>query len=146
MASMTNYLENKIIDWFYRGLPFTPPSGLYIALFTAAPSDAGGGVEVVGGAYGRQNLPPSITNWSATNGSGSTASPSTGTGGTTSNNVVVTFPTATANWGTVTHVGMFDAVAAGNMLYWGLLNNPMNITTGGIYYFDISQLSYQIDN
>jgi hypothetical protein len=53
MSSMTDYLENKIIDWLFRGQSFVPPGPLYIGLFTAVPTDVGGGTEVTGGGYAR---------------------------------------------------------------------------------------------
>jgi hypothetical protein len=134
MAAMTDYLENKLIDHTFRGVSFTAPAALHIALFTAAPSDAGGGTEVTGGSYARVALAPSTTN------------PSAGTGGTTSNNVAITFPTATASWGTVTHVAIFDASTAGNMLWWGALTASQVVGSGGTFSFAISALSVQIDN
>lgn len=146
MASMTNYLENKIIDWLFRGASFTPPAALYVALFTAAPSDTGGGTEVTGGSYARQNLAPSMSNWASTGGATTTTNPSAGTGGTTSNNSIITFPTATADWGTVTHVAIFDASTSGNMLLQGALTSSQTISSGGIYTLPISALTYQVDN
>lgn len=146
MASMSNYLENKLIDLIFRGGTFTTPAGLYVALFTAAPSDAGGGTEVTGGSYARVNLAPTATNWASTGGATTTTNPSAGTSGTTSNNVAIAFPTATADWGTATHVGIFDAATAGNLLFWGPLTTSQVISSGGTYSFAISQLSEQIDN
>jgi len=49
MASISDYYENKIIDHMLRGQAFTPPSTIYLALYTVAPTDAGGGTEVSGG-------------------------------------------------------------------------------------------------
>lgn len=144
MGAMSDYLENKLIDWLFRGGAFTPPAGLYFALFTAAPTDAGGGTEVAGGGYARASLAPSASNWQDT--SGGTAATSTGTSGTTKNAVQVNFPTATANWGTVTHVALFDAATGGNMLDWGALTTPQAINSGGTYDFPAGQFSYQIDN
>ena len=53
MAEFSDYLEDKIIDHILRAQAFTPPATIYVGLFTAAPSDAGGGTEVSGGAYAR---------------------------------------------------------------------------------------------
>lgn len=72
MAAMSDYLENKIVDWLFRGQTYTPPTGLYVALYTAAPSDAGGGTEVSGNNYARVNLAPSLTNWAGTQAAAST--------------------------------------------------------------------------
>lgn len=146
MAAWSNWAENKIADHVFRGVAWTAPTALHVALFTAAPSDAGGGTEVTGGSYARVNLAPSTTNWAATNAAGSTVNPSAGTSGTTSNNVAITFPTATADWGTVTHVAIFDAATAGNMVVWGALTSPQVVNSGGTFSFAISQLQFQVDN
>jgi hypothetical protein len=146
MAAKTNFLENKLIDWFYRGVAYTPPATLYIGLFTAAPSDTGGGTEVSGGSYARVGVAASTTNWAATNAAGSTAATSSGTSGTTSNNVVIAPPTATADWGTVTHFGIFDASTAGNLLIYGALTASQSIPNGGAYSFAAGALSIQEDN
>ena len=127
-AQASNYLENKLVDHLFRAASFTKPTGLYVALFTAAPSDAGGGTEVSGGSYARANLAPSDTNWKATQ--GGTTGASSGTGGATSNAVVITFPVPSANWGTVTHFGIFDATTAGNLLIWDALTTPRTINNG----------------
>jgi hypothetical protein len=124
----TNYLENKLADHVFRAATFAKPTALYVALFTAAPSDAGGGTEVAGGGYARVNLPPTDANWTATQ--GGTTGVSSGTGGATSNAVVVTFPVPTSDWGTATHFALFDAAAAGNPLVWGALTAPRDILNG----------------
>ena len=129
MSAMSDYLENKLVDHIFRATSFTMPSALYVALFTAAPSDAGGGTEVTGGSYARTNLAPSVSNWKSTN--GTTSGASSGTGGVTSNAVAITWAVApTANWGTVTHFAIFDASTAGNMLFWAALTASKTINSG----------------
>lgn len=130
MAAMSDYLENKLVDHIFRGVSFTAPTALHVALFTAAPSDSGGGTEVTGGSYARVALAPSTTNWAATNADGSTTNPSSGTGGKTSNNSTITFPAPTANWGTVTHFGIFDASSGGNLLIHGALTTAKTVNNG----------------
>ena len=128
MANATNYLENKLVDHLFRAAALAKPTANYVGLFTAAPSDAGGGTEVTGGNYARVNLAPSDTNWAATQ--GGTSGASSGTGGATSNAVVIAFPTPTANWGTVTHFAIFDAVTGGNPLVWGALSVSRVVNNG----------------
>jgi len=130
MASLSNYLENKIIDLIFRSATFAKPTVLAIALFTSGPTDAGGGTEVSGGGYVRQTLNPSDSNWNATQ--GGTSGVSTGTSGSTSNALVITFPTPTASWGLVTHIGIFDAVAGGNLLLHGPLTTAKQIEIGEV--------------
>jgi len=124
----TNYLENKLVDHLFRAATLAKPAALYVALFTAPPSDTGGGTEAAGGGYARVNLPPLDTNWAATQ--GGTTGASSGTGGATSNAAAVTFPAPSADWGTVTHFALFDAATAGNPLVWGALVAARDIVNG----------------
>ena len=145
MAAMSDYLENQIVDWLVRGQAFTPPATVYVALFTAAPSDTGGGTEVTGGSYARVSVSSALANWAGTQSAGSTTT-SSGTGGTTSNNGAVTFPSPTANWGVVTHVGIFDASSAGNLLFWGALTTSKTVNNGDAApSFAAGALQLQID-
>lgn len=121
MSSKTDLLENRIIDHVFRGRAFAMPTQVWMGLFTAAPSDAGGGTEVTGGSYARATAGlNSDTSWKATQG-GTPAAASSGTGGQTSNPAALTFPAPTANWGVITHLGIFDAATVGNLLYWAPL-------------------------
>lgn len=144
MSAMSDYLENKCIDHIFRGTAYTAPAGLWVGLYTATPSDAGGGTEVTGGSYARVSVPPSTANWTATQ--GGTSGASTGTGGTTTNAATITFPTATANWGTAVAVGIFDAASAGNLLWWGPLSSSQSIPSGVTYSIAAGALSVQVDN
>jgi len=127
-AQASDYLENKLVDHIFRSASFAKPAGLYVALLTAAPSDIGGGTEVAGGGYARVNVAPLDTNWKATQ--GGTTGVSSGSGGATSNNIAITFPAPTANWGTVTHFGLYDAASGGNLLIWDALTSPRTILNG----------------
>ena len=130
MAGKSDYLENKFLDWLLRGQAFTPPATVYVGLFTATPSDAGGGTEVVGGSYARVAVASSLVNWAGTQGPGTTTT-SSGSNGQTSNNVAVTFPTSSASWGTVAWFGVFDAASGGNLLGWGTLGvGPQAVPSG----------------
>lgn len=91
MAAWSDFAENKIIDAVFRGQALGAPATLYVGLFTAAPSDAGGGVEVTGGSYARVAVVSNLANWAGTQAAASTVA-SSGTSGTTSNNAKITFP------------------------------------------------------
>jgi hypothetical protein len=146
MAAMSDYLENKIIDFVFRGQTFTPPATLYVALFTTADNDAGSQrVEVSGGSYARAAVTSSLANWAGTQGTGTTTA-STGTGGTTSNNNAITFPAPTAGWGTIVGIGIFDAATAGNELWYGSLTTSKTVNSGDAApSFSAAALSIQID-
>ena len=146
MANMTDYLENKIDDWLFRGQPFTPPATKYIGLFTAAPTDAGGGTEVSGGGYARVAIADSLADWAGTQAAGSTTA-STGTGGTVSNNVPITFPAPTAAWGSIVAFGIFDALTGGNLLFYADLTTPKTVNSGDAApSFGNGALTVQIDD
>lgn len=146
MAAMSDYLENKLIDALLRGQSFTFPTTVYIALFTANPTDSTAGTEVTGGSYARVAVTCSMANFAGTQSAGSTTA-SSGTNGTTSNNTVITFPTPTANWGTVTGVAVMDAATSGNVLLFGALGSSKVVNNGDVApSFAAAALIYQIDN
>lgn len=156
MAANTDFLENKLIDFIFRAQALgitgataaagTGPATLYIGLFTAAPSDTGGGTEATGGSYARVAVTSSLTNWAGTQAAASTTA-SSGTSGTTSNNIAITFPASTAAWGTLTYWAAFDAATAGNMLIEAALTSSMAVGSAGITpSFAPGTLTYQIDN
>jgi hypothetical protein len=125
MAGKSNYLEDAVINSVLRGVAFPAVTGsTYVGLFTAAPTDAGGGTEVSGGSYARVAVSRATGSWDA---------PADQSGAEkTANTAAVTFPSPTANWGTVTHFGVFDASTAGNLLYWGALGTSRNILSGDV--------------
>jgi len=121
--SKTNYLEDSLINHVLRGVAYAMPPAIYVAVFTTAPTDPGGGVEVSGGSYARQAC--------------TFAAPSAGT---TTNDIPVVFPTASAGWGTVTSFALMDALVGGNMLYFANLNAARIVLTGDVLSFPIGQL------
>ncbi|NBP80057.1 hypothetical protein EBU58_04940 [bacterium] len=137
---MSDYLENKLIDQLFRGQSAPTTSNLYVGLLTAAPSDSGGGTEVATGSYARVAVTSSLANWAGTQAAASTSA-SSGTGGQTSNNNAITFPTPTASWGTVTHFGIYDASTGGNLLFWGQLTIAKTINEADTVTFPAASLS-----
>lgn len=125
MASFTDYTENKVLDHVVGKTAFTMPTA-YVALFTAAPSDAGGGTEVTGGAYAR--VATTGATWAAA------------AAGATENAAAINFPTPTASWGTVTHFALMDAATVGNMLGWAPLTTSQAIGSGNTVSFAIGAL------
>lgn len=110
--SKSDYLEDKVINHVLRNTSYTSPTTVYGALYTAAPSDTGGGTEVSGTNYARQAV----------------AFDAPSPAGQTQNTSEVAFPVAgSGGWGTVTHFGVFDAVSTGNLLYWAALDASKTI-------------------
>lgn len=114
-GSKSNFLELELLDHVVGAAVYTAPANLFFGLFTVAPTDAGGGTECSAGNYARVSMANNLTNFPAAS------------GGNKSNNVAVTFAQANADWaGLATPVvafGIFDAITAGNLLYWGWLGN-----------------------
>ena len=127
MAEFSDYLEDKIIDHMLRNQAYTPPSTLYVGLFTAAPSDAGGGTEVAGGSYVRKAVTLSAAS-----------------GGASSNSADVTFDQATADWGTIGWCALFDAESGGNMLMWTALDASKVINNGDTFKFNAGDLDVTV--
>jgi uncharacterized membrane protein YfcA len=132
-TALSDYLENKVLDYVLSVAAFTPAATLYVALFTAAPSDTGGGTEVTGGAYARIAVTNNATNFPAAS------------GGSKSNGTDITFATATADWGTVTHVAVIDAAAAGNYYFWGALDTTRTVKNGDSFKFAATKLVFALD-
>lgn len=126
MSKASNYLENQIADHLFRSATYAKPTELHIALFTTDPTDADTGTEVSGGSYARVQLDPDDANWKGTG--GETSGASAGTGGVISNNAVIQFPTPGANWGTITHFGIYDE--NDNLLVHGPLTASKAVNLG----------------
>jgi hypothetical protein len=133
MAGKSDYLENKVLDLLLGGVSYTVPTTVYIALYTAAPTDAGGGTEVSGGGYARVAVTNNATNFPAAS------------GGSKSNGTTITFPTATADWGTVVAVGIFDASTSGNLLFWANLTTSKTVQNGDTAQFASGSLTFSED-
>ena len=156
MAALSDFFENKLLDWLLRGQAIgitgataaagTGPATTYLALLTAAPTDTGGGIEVAGGSYARVAIASSLANWAGTQGAASTVA-SSGVSGTTSNNGAITFPAPTAAWGSVVAIGIYDAVTGGNLLIYATLTIAKTVNNGDpAPSFAAATLTFQIDN
>jgi len=117
---MSDYLEVELRKHLFRTGSFTKPTILAVSLHTADPTDAGTGTEVSGGSYARVDRPPLDANWAA----------ASATDGLTDNVADITFPAPTANWGVITHFGIWDALTTGNLLVHGALTTPKTVNSG----------------
>lgn len=136
MAALTNFLEEALIGHLFRGINYVAPATLYVGLLTAAPGDAGGGTEVAGNNYARVAVANSSAQWNA----------AVGGNGTTANTNVVNFPVPSPSWGVVTHFAVYDAAAAGNMLWYSALTLSKTINSGDTVSFPAGALTLQLDN
>lgn len=115
MGGLSDWLELELLDHVLKTGDYAVPTDIYVALFVGDPLDTGaGGAEVSGGSYVRV-----ICNtWDAAS---SRATENTG---------AITFPEATASWGTVTHFAIYDAITTGNFLAHGVLTASKAIGSG----------------
>lgn len=132
MASATDYTENLILTWLLTLSSTTRPTSWYLALFTSATSDSTPGTEV-GTGIGYTRMP---IQFSVTQAAGVTRARNLNT---------ITFPTATSNWGTITHIGVFDASTGGNMLFHNILTSSKTIYTGDILSIQVQELSISLE-
>jgi hypothetical protein len=127
MSSFSDYTENLVLTWLFTNSTATRPTAWYVGLFTAAPSDTGGGTEVTGNAYARVAT--------------GTISGS-GTATTFTNAAAIEFAAASGgNWGSVGWAAIFDASTSGNMLAWAPLTTARTINDGDVFRIPASSLT-----
>jgi hypothetical protein len=134
-GSFADFLEKELLDHVWGASAYVAPATLYLALFTTAPTDAGGGVEVTGGSYARAASTNNLTEWPA----------ATGALATKQNANDITFATATASWGTVVAFGFFDTITAGNLLAWADLDTNKTIDNGDTAKFAANAITITLD-
>ena len=119
MSSFSDYTENLLLNWLLTTNSATRPTAWYVALFTAAPSDTGGGTEVTGNGYAR------VATGTIT---------VSGTDTLATNSAAIEFAAASGgNWGTITHAAIMDASSGGNMLAWAALTTSRTINDGDVF-------------
>lgn len=124
MAETSNYLENALINAVLRNTSYTSPTTVYLALYTSDPTDADTGTECSGSGYARQAI--------------TFSSPSNGV---TSNSSAIEFAQAGNSWGTITHIGIRDALTTGNLLFHTPLDASKTIATGDVFRVAAGSLS-----
>jgi hypothetical protein len=129
MAAASDYLENKLLDHSLATAAYTAPAAVYVGLHTGSPLDNNSGAnEVSGGSYVRKG---------ATFGAASAGSAST--------DATVTFDAATGNWGTITHIAVYDASSSGNLLYHGAVTTSKVIEIGDTFQISSGNLTISLD-
>lgn len=136
MAAFSNYLENELLDHTLRNEAYTAPASVWIALHTADNGLEAGTItgEVIGGSYARMEV-----------GGASGRNFTLAAAGLSDNAQDIVFVTATANWGTVTHMSIMDASTAGNVLYHGALTLSKTVNNGDTFKFNLGDLDVALD-
>lgn len=120
MSSFSDYTESLVLTWLFTASSATRPTSWYVGLFTAAPSDTGGGTEVSGNAYARV-----ATGTISVSGTSPTLA---------TNSAAIEFAAASGgNWGSITHAAIFDASTSGNMIAWAELTTARTINDGDVF-------------
>lgn len=127
MSAASDYLENALLDHTLRNTAYASPTTVYLGLSTGSFGDDNSGTELSGNGYARQ----AITCSAASSGS-------------ITNSSQISFPTATGSWGTVSHVGVFDASSSGNLLFHGALSSSKAIESGDVLKIDASSLTFTL--
>ena len=125
--SFSNTYETNVLTWAFTSGSVTRPTAWYLGLFTAAPGEAGGGTEVSGGAYAREAVTFSVSGDAATN------------------TAAIEFAVATADWGTITHVAVFDASTGGDQIAYAALTTSKTIATGDVLRVPAGDLDITLD-
>jgi len=125
--SLSNTFETTTLQWLFTTTSVTRPTAWYLALYTVAPSDTGGGTECGGTSYARQSFTMTVSGNTATNGAN------------------VEFPVAGSSWGTLVAVGVFDALTSGNLIAYGNLTTSKAIDTGDVFRIPAGDLDITLD-
>jgi len=130
MAGFTDFAEDLVLDFMFTAGTATRPTAWYVALFTVAPGETGGGTECSGTAYVRQSAAFTVSGTAPTQ---------------AANSAAVEFPTAGGAWGTIVAAGVFDALSAGNLLAFANLTTSKTIDTGDVLRFNTGTLIITLD-
>ena len=125
--SFSNTYETLVLQYTFTNTSVTRPTAWYIGLFTSAPGEAGGGTEISGNAYVREAVTFSVT------------------GDTATNTAAVEWPVATATWGTITHIAVYDALSGGNQIAYAALTNSKTIASGDVLRVPAGDLDITLD-
>ena len=127
--SFSNTFETHVLNYVFTTTSVTRPTAWYLALFTSNPAEDASGTEVstTGTAYARQSATFTVS------------------GDTASNSAAIEFPTATASYGTVSHVGVFDASTGGNLIAYAALTTSKAIDTGDVFRVPSGELDITLD-
>ena len=127
--SFSNTFETHVLNYVFTATSVTRPTAWYLALFTSNPAEDASGTEVStsGTAYARQSAAFTVS------------------GNTASNNSAIEYPTATASYGTVTHVGVFTASSGGDLIAYAALSSSKAIDTGDVFRVPSGDLDITLD-
>lgn len=132
MSQASNYIEEAILNYFFRNQVVTQPSTVYLALYINDPTDADTGTEISGGGYSRKQVtfgtPAQV-----------------GDKAVISNNAKIEFDIATTDWGQVSHWAVRTAAGGGNMLCRGAWSRVENVSSGNRFTVEAGNLQVSME-
>lgn len=129
MAAASDFLELKLLDHSLGTAAYTAPTDVYVGLHTGSPADDDSGAnEITGNGYTRK-----------------VAAFAAASAGSASTNATITFDAATGNWGTITHISLYDASTSGNLLFHGAVTTSKTIETGDTFQISSGNLTISLD-
>ena len=141
--SASDYLELELLDHVLGGADYARPATVYVALYSAAPTDTGGGTELTTGtAPGYARI--AITN-NATNFPAATTNSTTGKG---EKKLAVAHSSAAnsggSDWPTIVAWAIFDTSTGGNMLARGAVS-PLAVTPAASFTIPADTIMARLD-
>jgi hypothetical protein len=136
MSAASNYLENKVLDHVLTATTYTAPASRFLGLFVNTSGNAAANLEA-----------GTLTDEVTTSSSAyirKAVTFSAASSGTSATSATVTFDAATANWGSITHVAVMDAVSGGNVLFWGAVTTSKTIETGDTFQVSAGNLTVSL--
>lgn len=129
-GSISNYLENAILNHILKNTAYSQPTNLYIALSTTDAGESGTTItEPVGNNYTR-----ALCNaWN------------TASNRQIKNTNQVTFNTASGSWGTIQYWAIFDAITGGNMLAYGSFTTGKAIVSGNTPFIAAQEIIISVN-
>ena len=134
MTALSSFAEVKVLDLLFRNTAYTAPNA-YLGLFTSDPTDSASGTEVSGNNYARVQIDNKMA--AATTGSDNSS--------ITSNSNITFAAASGGDFGTITHIGIFDAASSGNLLAHGALTASKVISDGDTFQINSGSLTITID-
>ena len=126
--SFSNTFETHVLQYVFTADSVTRPTAWYVGLFTADPTDTGSGAtEITGNNYSRVSATFSVS------------------GATATTTAAVEFAAATGSWGTISHIGIFDAASGGNLIAHSALSASKAIGTGDVFRIPTGDLDITLD-
>lgn len=132
MSMASNYLEESVLNYFFRNQTVARPSQLFLALYINDPTETDTGTEVSGTGYVRKEVLFGVPEQN-------------GTKGTIKNTNKIEFPIAGNDWGAVSHWAIKDSATGGHMLCYGAFSRVENVNKGNRFVVETANLTISVD-